>query len=828
MTEAFKQCTVYKGILLCIFFLTTLGACAPLTKSEQPHFENPVILDNQNSIGQTFVARYDGLQSISLYLQPGSGSQGSLNLNLRARPSETEDQAFVSMDIASITTPGYYAFTFPIQHNSTQRYYYMLVTLTGEGNIAVGASHADAYLNGALYQNGNPLDAQAAFQLGYDKSQALIGLIREAVSWSTWLVVGLILFIVPGWALLLYTYPGWGQLHWAEKLGLAGGVSLATYPVMLLWTGLVGLELGTVYGWLPALTGFLAIVLNKRKAIASLPTAIRLQPKKISSSLTWADIALWVTIILIFATRFWAARGLEAPMWGDSYQHTVIAQLIVDNGGLFSSWQPYADMTTFTYHFGFHSLVAAFHWITRLPMHQSVLWVGQILNALAILFLIPLVRRLNKNPWSGVATLVLAGLLLPMPMYYLNWGRYTQLAALAILPAAICLSWAGLEGERLPWRKHFPIWIVFAGLALTHVRVLVFALFFYCAYFLLNSRWHSWTNYLTRIIKAGMGAGILFLPWFTHIFSGRVPQMFGGILQATAAQLKSSQKVFEPLGDLFFYLPPLVWLILPICLVYRAWRKDKGVLIIGLWWFLIFLSANPHFLGLPGTGLMTNFAVFIAAYIPAAIILGAAAGALVDDWKQATVPEKFSVWKKRLQRLLPSSMLMLTLLAGIWGARQRLWDINPPAHALVTRPDLQAFEWIRKNIPEETLFLVNTRLAFGNSTVVGTDAGWWLPLLAERQTTLPPINYGFEQGSGPNYWGQTNFLTKKIIADGINSPTVQALLAEKGVTHIYIGQRNGSINNPNPLITPQQFLKLAPYTLIYHQDQVWIFHLRTK
>jgi len=41
--------------------------------------------------------------------------------------------------------------------------------------------------------------------------------------------------------------------------------------------------------------------------------------------------------------------------------------------------------------------------------------------------------------------------------------------------------------------------------------------------------------------------------------------------------------------------------------------------------------------------------------------------------------------------------------------------------------------------------------AYGDSVIVGSDGGWWLPLLARRQTTLPPINYGSEQGVRADY-----------------------------------------------------------------------------
>ncbi len=66
----------------------------------------------------------------------------------------------------------------------------------------------------------------------------------------------------------------------------------------------------------------------------------------------------------------------------------MIAQLLVDHGGLFTSWQPYAEMTTFTYHFGFHSAVAVFDWLTHMEIPKAVLWAGQILNILAVIVLI--------------------------------------------------------------------------------------------------------------------------------------------------------------------------------------------------------------------------------------------------------------------------------------------------------------------------------------------------------------------------------------------------------------------------------------------------------
>jgi hypothetical protein len=46
------------------------------------------------------------------------------------------------------------------------------------------------------------------------------------------------------------------------------------------------------------------------------------------------------------------------------------------------------------------------------------------------------------------------------------------------------------------------------------------------------------------------------------------------------------------------------------------------------------------------------------------------------------------------------------------------------------------------------------------------------------------------------------------------------------VTHVYIGQRQGAVNNPEPgVLDPDELLASPSYRLLYHQDGVWIFEL---
>lgn len=132
--------------------------------------------------------------------------------------------------------------------------------------------------------------------------------------------------------------------------------------------------------------------------------------------------------------------------------------------------------------FGFHSHVAALIWLTGMDAPQAVLIGGQLANAAAVLTLYPLALRLGHNQWAGVAAWLIAGLLLSMPMLYVNWGRYPQLDGQAILPVAIALLWYYLAAPQ-PARALFVLTAcTMAGLVLTHYRVAIFAACFLSAY----------------------------------------------------------------------------------------------------------------------------------------------------------------------------------------------------------------------------------------------------------------------------------------------------------------------------------------------------------
>lgn len=817
-------------LAMTVLLAASLAGCSPLVKSEQPVLTSEFPLNQTTSIGQSFTARYAGLQAISVFLKPVEASAGTVNMHLRSSPQDSQDIRQAHISTGQISNAGYYRFKFdPLDVSFNQDYFFFLTTDI-QNDLFIASGAPDTYLNGSAYQDHTPQEAQLTFMLEYDPLSAGVGVTREALRWTFWGVICIFLFVLPGWGLFGILLPGWNSLHWAEKLALAGGLSLGIYPLVMLWTDLFGLRLGALYAWLPPLMGMALMMWKNRKELPSLPSIVRSRFKDLPGSLAsngWQDLALVAVIALIFACRLWVIRNLALPMWGDSYQHAVIVQLLVEHGGLFDSWLPYAEMTTFTYHFGFHSLAAVFHWFSGLDATQSILWLGQFLNGFAVICLFPLATRLFSNRWAAIATLFFAGLISSMPMFYVNWGRYTQLTAQAMLPVILWLGWDCLETKPPNIRLYLASWLALSGLAFTHYRVLFFAVAFYITLFLVSLRPLRFWPALTRIAVSAAGAMLLFLPWAIQALSGSLDTIHINKLDTPAAEALTLSQEINGFKDMAEFIPKSSRVLIPLALLWGIWKARKATALICLWCLVLFLMTNPYLLGLPGSGVITNFAIAIAAYLPISLLAGGLLGELVATLLLrlgAVSPsqEKPPAWRRIGA---PLALFLAIALMGSWLARLRMFDVNPFRHALATRADLRAASWIEQNTPPQSRFLVNSFFVYGKYGIVGSDGGWWLPILAKRQTTLPPLVYLSEAGPTPNYRTNIRDLTALIVEEGINSPAALQSLRERGITHVYLGQQQGSVNSPGPLFSPAQLLDSPFFHLLYHQDRVWIFEI---
>ncbi len=804
---------IHKFALVLLFFLLT--GCSAFVSQDQIFSAEamPVTLQQSETVGQTFVAHHAGLTGMDIFLTPETPSNGVIHLYLRSDASSSTDLAMDSIPLETITDAQFYHFSFAPQPDSRQQDYYVVLQVEGQGRVHVGNAPGETYLDGTLYHNHQPVDVQMAFRLTFDRAQMWRGFAGQVVVWGWMVVVGFALYILPGLALLTLVWPGTRVLTWAEKLGLSAGLSIALYPLLFLWTDLVGIHAGMLYVWVPLVAAGAALVWHYRHIR---PTdVVQSWHNWLRSDSLWHDLALVAVVALIFAVRFMVIGSLDIPMWGDSYHHTMIAQLLVDHGGLFDSWLPYAELKTFTYHFGFHVAVAQLHWLTGWALPKATLWTGQILNGLAVVALYPLAARIGGNRWAGIAALVIAGLLVPMPMYYVNWGRYTQLAGQVILPVAVYLAWHCLDMSGPDRRSLIVAWVALSGLCLTHYRVTVMLALFFVVFFLLNIRSGRVGILLRNGILLAIGAGILFLPWFVHVFAGKIADILFKEVAYNVQQSSGAAKVSYAIGDIAIYLPPLIWGLLPFSIGWALWRRERGVAVVAVWWFVAFILANGQWFYSRNVGgisnfALDNFAVFIAAYIPAGLCLGACVGWLVG--------------RLRHKHMLAISMVLIVGIAA-WGGSKRLGDMQVAQGALVTSPDEKAMDWIQAHTPPESRFVVNAFFAYNGAVIVGSDGGWWMPLLAKRQTNLPPITYAFEQSTYPGYKKEANAFWEEMQAKGIQHPDVVRMLQEHGMTHVYIGQRQGQVNNAGFRLDPHALLASEHFQVVYHQDRVWVFEI---
>jgi hypothetical protein len=587
----------------------------------------------------------------------------------------------------------------------------------------------------------------------------------------------------------------------------------------MLLTHSFNIQLGSLYAWLPPILGLIFLIWRARKKLTI--NALRSN----EWNLGWYDLTLIGIVILIFAARFWIIRTIEIPLWGDSYQHAMISQLMVDNNGLFSSWMPYTPYTSLTTHYGFSTSTALLSWFTGMSGTHATLWIGQIVNGFAILTLYPLGIKVSKgNRWAGVGALLAGGLISTYPAFYLNWGRYAQLAGQAVLPVALWLLWEVLDQERWSLRKEWAQ-ILLASLALTGLTLnyyrmpfwyvtFVFVLLLFWGITTYKFQFRKWGNLLFRLAIIGIFGILFFLPWAGNLMESNLASAVEAGM-ATGEVTSGMLKNFEILKQIGTYIPRSASIIIGITVLWAIIQRNWMVLALPVWFVLLLGYRAGAIIKLPGANMLQVFAILISVYIPVSLILGWFFGEIMH----------FIEKPKSGGAIAAASIL--TILIGIWFGWQQRLILDRPYFELVSPTDQKAFSWIETHTPTDARFLVQGFQY--HQTAAGSDAGWWLPLLAERENTIPPQYAQFnESPQPPDFTKRVVELYASLRENPISYPESINLLCDWGITHIYNGQGQGMVGGP-PLYHPAEMREeTSLFTQIYHQDRVSIFTLNQE
>jgi hypothetical protein len=654
------------------------------------------------------------------------------------------------------------------------------------------------------------------------------------------------LYLAPGLALLRLLWPRDNPLPLAAYLALAAGVSVALPPLLLLlfhtlslpWNGAVTRGY-VVVSLLVALVG---VERNERGGVAlrwPYPWRDWRGSGGGGSGLLLAGITLAALLVRLFIVR-----DVPTGLFGDSYHHTMMAQLLVDNRGLFASWQPYAPLSTFTYHFGFHSNAAFVHWMSGDDVIPGVLLVGQVLNALAVPMAFLLVVALGGSVGAGVWAALLTGFVSTIPAFYVVWGRYTQLTGQIVLVPVVVAWIAALDppppGPTLRgaaralvtgWRGLLLAALMTAAIILTHYLVTVFAALFVASYglalALARRSWRVVGTLALLVVVVNIVTLLLALPWLLNLFNGYLIRNASSFVNehVDAKRIASYATLPEVVPR---YAKAWVLAAALVGLGIAAWRRDWRMALPGLWSVLLVICMAPHIVGLPGTGLIDYLTALSAWYLTLLPLAGYALAAAYQSLRAL------------LHRLRAPPIIATVLAGGVLllllanGTREQTQMIDGTTQ-MVTHADMQAMDWIRRNTSPDARFLVNSFPAYGGTLVAGTDAGWWLPLLTGRQTNLPPLTYGSEWGEREDFAHRVNTLARTLrgrkltnaapVTVNLTTPEALATLRGAAIDYVYSGA------HPSPekadRINTTLLRKSPAFRLVYQAGGVEIFQIVT-
>jgi len=162
---------------------------------------------------------------------------------------------------------------------------------------------------------------------------------------------------------------------------------------------------------------------------------------------------------------------------------------------------------------------------------------------------------------------------------------------------------------------------------------------------------------------------------------------------------------------------------------------------------------------------------------------------------------------------IPYQTAVLTLATAIWAA-QGITHVVNPSTILATSADRNALAWIAQNIPTDAIFAVNV-WPWQSNTYAGSDGGYWIPVLTNRASLLPPLLYSSALPSDRVKQMNSLFLQLNQ-ATTLDDPVLRTQLREAGVTHLYLGERRHTLQASG--IEGRPFVEL-----LYTKDNVSIY-----
>ncbi len=767
---------------------------------------------------------------------------------------------------ASYTKDGYLAVSFPPIAASEGATYTFVLETPGRPlshAFSVAYNSFDVLSSGQMYTSSGAQQGDLAIAFRYRYTLPMLaGDITNALTQNAPLfIVWTLLLMLPGLALLSWLPTG---MTIGQRLLAAPALTALTLPILFLVNKVIHVRLNGLLLWILLAACAIALVLRallikddgrwtiddgqKSDAVSSLSSIVH-RPSA-------PDFAFWGLLagvfLLTLISRLSSLRDLLSGVGLDAYHHTLIAKLFVDAGAIPTGYVPYAPLASFTYHYGFHALVATVAMLAGYTSTAEIMALtpqaGQIATALSVLSLTFFGWRALGNRWAGLGAGALAGVVGVIPAYYVNWSRFTQGLGLALLPVAWVLFLDAInyvkredvkrEDVKREANNHVSRFtfqatthqfasfilavIASAGMALTHYRVLVMYAVFAALYLAFKVGASLFARQPLRqaavpMVRAGVVAAlslIIFLPWLLNLLHNFTRNLVG-----KASSLQSDYYSFERLGPDILDHPsiPIMFALAVVGLVVTLRRRNFLPIMPALTWTLLGIWSNPTLLPvrLPYSGYLDVITLTSAAWLPL-VVLGGYALAWFGSWILSWGDSLMGSGQQRKWQI--GASMTLGVIALIIGAASglSLSPISDP-ELFITPSDMQALTWMQDHLPSNAYVLANPFSFPKSKSVLGSDAGVWAPMVTGLRVSVPPTPAYNERPADQTYFDQVRNIMKYAPLDGqkANWPA----LKRAGITYIYVGSRGGLLSVPD-------IRKSNRVDEVYHKDAVYIFKLR--
>jgi len=614
-------------------------------------------------------------------------------------------------------------------------------------------------------------------------------------SLSAWqwikLITAFILFFSPG-LVFINLSQSLKKILLPIRLVLAFGLSLGFWILLLIWLQLFNISINS---WIiRILFSILFVILLTQLFMTRLKILDWLKDKKNHPELLLIGFG-----ILIFILYLYFYRNLVAGMGSDSMHHTLISSLFIENGQIPEDYGPYAPVVTFSYHFGFHAYIAAMSLLSGITPRLMVVISGAILMGLASLAGGVLVYYLTRRTLPGIISEAVIGIIYVFPSYSLLWGRYTQLMGTIMLMIYLLALFFWDQEEDFSLKFSPLLILITIGLIFSHYRIAITAIIFTIVFLIVRKNLLSMLKkHITQWILMPLGALVLSSPWLIQLFIARQRGY-----EAAGVQTKVSFFSLDRLGPLF-HSEPQTWILIGlsvVAVVIGIIKKDRIIAVTAIWGVVLAMVTQPGISGYT----IDPVTMIISSYVPITILIGLGLSNL--QILRSTNPNG----------LVANGIILLILLVGLVSGVSRWKAFEFPKHTYITPEDLEAASWIKRNTDPESLFMINTfQFQINEHLIIGLDGGYWLPVIAERQTVVPPMVSQIEKLNNPEAINAAMLFHK--FQGELTGKDVFSKLLENGIDYVYIGTRGGIIKDNN-------LRDSKSFALVYDNNSVSIYKI---